>query len=364
VCAPSAPATAARRLTARIFWLHDAPLAVGAEVTVRIAAAQQHGTIAAIRNASDPGVPTADVAAEVAQNSVADVEIALAAPVAADAHEANPRTGRVVIGYHGRIAGGGLITAVDAGAPAVRAASRDNLAPRAAELTHALAGLAPAERLARFRAAVDGRIVFTTSFGLEDQVLLHHLVAAGADIEIVTLDTGRLFPETYATWEATEWRYGRRIHALYPGGAALEALIAAQGINGFYESRAARVACCDVRKVEPLGRALAGAAAWVTGLRADQSANRAGVALVEPDRDRGLLKFNPLVDWSRDAVAAFAHDHDVPVNPLHAQGFLSIGCAPCTRAVQPGEPERAGRWWWEDDGKKECGLHQRTGATP
>ncbi len=364
VCAAAAPATAAHRLTARIFWLHDEPLAVGAEVTVRVAAAQQHGTIAAIRNAVDPGEPSADAATVVGQNSVADVEIALAAPVAADTYDSNPRTGRVVIGYAGRIAGGGLITALDADVSAVRVAIRDDLAPRAAELTAALAGVAPAERLARFRAAVDGRIVFTTSFGLEDQVLLHHLVDAGADIEIVTVDTGRLFAETYATWEATEWRYGRRIRALYPKSNALEALIAAQGINGFYESRTARIACCDVRKVEPLGRALAGAAAWVTGLRADQSAHRAGIALVEADHDRGLLKFNPLFDWTRDAVAAFARDHDVPVNALHAQGFLSIGCAPCTRAVNLGEPERAGRWWWEDDGKKECGLHQRAGATP
>ena len=144
---------------------------------------------------------------------------------------------------------------------------------------------------------------------------------AGLDIDVVTLDTGRLFPETYATWEETERRYGRRIRAIYPRHDALEALVAAQGINGFYRSREARAACCDVRKVEPLGRALAGARAWITGLRADQSAQRGGVALVEADRARGLLKLNPLFDWTREAVVAFAREHEVPINPLHEQGL-------------------------------------------
>jgi phosphoadenosine phosphosulfate reductase len=204
--------------------------------------------------------------------------------------------------------------------------------------------------------------VFTTSFGLEDQVVLHHLCEAGVEVDLVTLDTGRLFPETYATWEATERRYGRRIRAIYPRHDALEALVAAQGINGFYQAREARAACCDVRKVEPLARALAGARGWITGLRADQSANRRGVDLVEADAARGLLKLNPLCDWTRDAVLGFARDHAVPTNPLHEQGFVSIGCAPCTRATRPGEPERAGRWWWEDDAKKECGLHSGAGT--
>jgi phosphoadenosine phosphosulfate reductase len=225
-----------------------------------------------------------------------------------------------------------------------------------------LAPLPLLERLARFRAAVDGRIVFTTGFGLEDQVLLYHVAKAGIDVEAVTLDTGRLFAETYATWEETERRYGRRIRAIHPRHDALEALVAAQGINGFYGSREARAACCDVRKVEPLSRALAGASAWITGLRADQSAQRRGVDLVEADRARGLLKLNPLYDWTREAAVAFAREHRVPVNPLHEKGFVSIGCAPCTRAMRPGEPERAGRWWWEDDAKKECGLHLGGGA--
>ncbi|HUI96514.1 MAG TPA: phosphoadenylyl-sulfate reductase [Xanthobacteraceae bacterium] len=352
-------AAVARRLTARIFWLHEAPLEVGAEVTVRIAAAQAHGTVAAIHNSVDPGALTAVADSRLAQNSIADVEIALATAVAADTYEDNPRTGRIVIGYAGRIAGGGLVRAlaVPARPAPARPQDSDALAQRAADLTAALAGLAPAERLAKFRAALDGRMVFTTSFGLEDQVVLHHLCAAGLDVEVVTLDTGRLFPETYATWEETERRYGRRIRAIYPRQDALEALVAAQGINGFYHAREARLACCDVRKVEPLARALAAANGWITGLRADQSAHRRGVALVEADGARGLLKLSPLFDHTRDAVSDFARDHGVPVNPLHAQGVLSIGCAPCTRAARPGEPERAGRWWWEDDAKKECGLH-------
>ena len=294
-----------------------------------------------------------------AQNDIAEVEIVLAAPIAADTHEFNPRTGRIVLGFAGRIAGGGLVLALDAQAPAARvpAEPAEELAQRAAALTRALAPLPVVERLVRFRAAVAGPIVFTTSFGLEDQVLLHHLVEARIDADVVTLDTGRLFPETYATWEETERRYGRRIRAIYPRHDALEALVAGQGINGFYQSREARLACCDVRKVEPLARALAGAGGWITGLRADQSAQRGGIDLVEADRGRGLLKLNPLADWTREAVAAFARERRVPVNPLHEKGFLSIGCAPCTRAVRPGEPERAGRWWWEDDTKKECGLH-------
>jgi len=364
VCAADARAVAARRVTARIFWLHDAPLAVGAAVTLRIAAGQADGVVTAIRDVADPGVPSAESAAVVAQNHIAEVEIALSAPIAADTHASNPRTGRIVLGFAGRIAGGGLVLALDAAAHAARAPAEPaaQLAQRAEALARALAPLSPAERLVRFRAATGGRIVFTTSFGLEDQVLLHHLADAGIDAEVVTLDTGRLFPETYATWQETERRYGCRIRALYPRHDALEALIAAQGINGFYGSREARTACCDVRKVEPLARALAGASGWITGLRAGQSAQRRGVDLVEADRVRGLLKLNPLFDWTRETVAAFAHQYQVPVNPLHEQGFLSIGCAPCTRAVRPGEPERAGRWWWEDDAQKECGLH--VGGSP
>ena len=202
-----------------------------------------------------------------------------------------------------------------------------------------------------------GRIVFTTSFGLEDQALTHIIATAALPIEIVTLDTGRLFPETYELWAATEAKYARRIKAFYPDAEAVSAMVADAGINGFYWSKEARLSCCGVRKVEPLGRALAGAGAWVTGLRADQSDGRSLVELAAWDEARGLLKVAPLHDWTREQTLAFGEDSGVPINPLHAQGFLSIGCQPCTRAVAPGEHERAGRWWWESDAAKECGLH-------
>jgi phosphoadenosine phosphosulfate reductase len=212
-------------------------------------------------------------------------------------------------------------------------------------------------RLRLLSQRVDGPTVFTTSFGLEDQALTHLIVASGIDCRFVTLDTGRLFPQTYAVWAATEQRYGIRIDAYAPRSDALARLVQQNGINGFYHSVDARHACCAVRKVEPLNRALAGAAAWVTGLRADQSENRQGLAFVSTDTARNLLKVNPLLDWTREQVAALVRDADVPHNALHDQGYLSIGCAPCTRAVTPGEPERSGRWWWEQDHTRECGLH-------
>ncbi|MDQ4135885.1 MAG: phosphoadenylyl-sulfate reductase [Pseudomonadota bacterium] len=219
------------------------------------------------------------------------------------------------------------------------------------------------QRLAAAARLVDGRIVFTTSFGLEDQAITHAICEAdpGLPIDIVTLDTGRLFPETYDLWNRTEERYGRRIRAFSPDRTAIEGLIADQGINGFRRSVDSRKACCHIRKVEPLRRALAGAAAWITGLRAEQSPNRAGVPLAEADEAFGLVKINPLADWRREDLVRYIADQDVPYNPLHDRGYPSIGCAPCTRAVRVGEPERAGRWWWEDEAKKECGLHVREG---
>jgi phosphoadenosine phosphosulfate reductase len=226
-----------------------------------------------------------------------------------------------------------------------------------ATLPYALEGMDAIDRIRAIRATLPGDIVFTTSFGLEDQVLTHLIAESGADIRIATLDTGRLFPETYLLWAETEERYAIRIAAYSPLHEALQGYSAERGINGFYRSIEARKACCNIRKVEPLGRALQGAAGWITGLRADQSPARAETAFVEQNTQFGLLKLNPLLDWSREHALTFAKKHRVPVNPLHEQGFLSIGCAPCTRAIEPGEPERAGRWWWEDEARKECGLH-------
>ena len=214
-----------------------------------------------------------------------------------------------------------------------------------------------AARLEQLRHQTPGRIVFTTSFGIEDQLITHHILTTGLPIEVVTLDTGRLFPSTYKLWQETEERYGARIRSFHPEAQAVAAIVADAGINGFYHSRDARIACCTARKVKPLGRALAGAAAWVTGLRADQSGQRASVSFTSWDEDRRLIKAAPLFDRTRADVAAECDALGVPINALHAKGFLSIGCEPCTRPIGPGEPERAGRWWWENDQAKECGLH-------
>jgi phosphoadenosine phosphosulfate reductase len=232
----------------------------------------------------------------------------------------------------------------------------DILSPR-------LAPLDLDHRLRLVREVIPGRIVFTTSFGVEDQFIAHSIFTQGLDIDVATIDTGRLFPETYTLWERTEARYSRHIRAVYPQGAATEALVADQGINGFYKSIEARKACCHVRKVEPLGRLLDGVSGWVTGLRADQSDARATVEIISFDAAHRTLKINPLIDYTREAIVAATEEFSVPVNELHAKGFLSIGCAPCTRAIAPGESERAGRWWWEQDDKKECGLHVAADGT-
>ncbi len=225
------------------------------------------------------------------------------------------------------------------------------------------APLSLADRLKAVRAAFSGRIVFTTSLGIEDQAITQAIFENDLGIEVVTLDTGRFFAETYAVWQATEEKYGKRIRAYYPKSEAVEDYVSSYGINGFYLDVDSRKACCHVRKVEPLARALTGAEVWITGLRAEQSANRASVPFAEADGERGLVKVNPLHDWLRVGLVAYIDDNAIPINALHHQGFPSIGCQPCTRAVKPGEPERAGRWWWEDEAKKECGLHVHAEAS-
>ncbi len=213
------------------------------------------------------------------------------------------------------------------------------------------------DRLRGIQATLPGRLLFTTSFGLEDQVLADAIFTNALAINVVTLDTGRLFPQTYAVWRETERRYQCRIAALYPRHDALEALVANQGIDGFYNSLAKRQACCAVRKVEPLRRLLADAEGWLTGLRAGQSPARASVRFCDHSDSGGPIKINPLFDWQRDDVLRVVGAKQIPVNGLHAEGFASIGCAPCTRAIAAGEEERAGRWWWESESRKECGLH-------
>jgi phosphoadenylyl-sulfate reductase (thioredoxin) len=368
VSAAASPAVAAKRLRARVFWLHHRPLAVGGRIVARIGTAEARGVITAITHAVDPGLLASDGGEVIGQNHVGEIEIELSQPLASDPYTTDAGMGRIVLELDGRIAGGGLVLAVgteDAGAtsraaivPARHAGlDADAMRTKAATLSRLLADSSPGKRIADLRREIPGRIVFTTSFGLEDQVILHLLSEHGSEIELVTLDTGRLFPETYALWAQTERRYRRRIRAISPRHDDLEALVERQGVNGFYESRAARIACCHVRKVEPLNRALAGAQAWIAGLRAEQSAYRHDMALATAETDRGLIKLNPLFDWTRDQLMTFVTANNIPINPLHARGFASIGCAPCTRAIASGEPERAGRWWWEGEGKTECGLH-------
>jgi phosphoadenosine phosphosulfate reductase len=207
------------------------------------------------------------------------------------------------------------------------------------------------------RAASLGDAVFSTSLGLEDQVVTDLIVARAPKIAIFSLDTGRLPPETYELVTRTEARYKRRIEVYFPEREAVEQYIRYNGINGFYESVTQRKACCEVRKTEPLRRALAGRKAWVTGLRREQAVTRAGLTAEVFDADHRLTKFNPLIDWTLDDVNAYIAAYGVPVSPLHARGFPSIGCAPCTRAISAGEDVRAGRWWWESPDSKECGLH-------
>ena len=226
----------------------------------------------------------------------------------------------------------------------------------AAALDQQLAGLSLDARLALV-AALPGRAVFTTSLGIEDQVISAAIGLNRLDIHVATLETGRLFKETVDLIDETEARFDIAIARFRPEAADVEAYAAQYGLNGFYESVEARHACCGVRKLKPLARALEGADFWITGLRRGQSGNRASTPFAEFDAERGLIKLNPLADWSIEDINAYVEAQAVPINPLHAKGFPSIGCEPCTRAIKPGEPERAGRWWWENDEKRECGLH-------
>lgn len=226
------------------------------------------------------------------------------------------------------------------------------------DIKHEINGLEPVEALSLLADKFSGEIVFSTSFGWEDQVITHMIFTNDLPIKIFTLETGRLFPETYYVWNRTMEMYGKPIHAYYPNNELLEKMINAKGPNSFYESVENRKECCGIRKVEPLNRALKGNKCWVTGIRAEQSANRQHMHNLEWDDVHNLIKFHPIYNWTLDQVKEYIRIHNVPYNTLHDRGFPSIGCQPCTRAVQPGEDFRAGRWWWEDQSKKECGLHE------
>ncbi|TFV93606.1 phosphoadenylyl-sulfate reductase [Algoriphagus kandeliae] len=218
--------------------------------------------------------------------------------------------------------------------------------------------LNPMEGLSLISDLFPDKVVFSTSLGQEDQVITQMIASQNLPIQIFSLDTGRLFPETLELLARTESKYKTRINVYYPERESVEKLVSDQGINGFYESVENRKSCCFVRKVEPLKRALAGNEVWITGLRAEQSSNRSAMKIIEWDESNQILKYNPLLDWNFDQMLAYIEEHQIPYNPLHDKGFISIGCAPCTRAIFPGENPRSGRWWWEDS-KKECGLHAR-----
>ena len=202
------------------------------------------------------------------------------------------------------------------------------------------------------------QIVFSTSFGQEDQVITDLIAKNEWQIQIFTLDTGRLFQETYDVFHKTLKKYKKEIKVYFPEANAVEQLLNQKGPNSFYESVANRKECCFIRKVAPLTQALKGNAIWITGLRVEQSENRNDLAFFEYDEKFDIIKFNPLLKWSLAEVQKYIDENKVPQNGLHQKGFVSIGCAPCTRAISPGEDIRAGRWWWESS-HKECGLHQK-----
>jgi len=211
-----------------------------------------------------------------------------------------------------------------------------------------------AEALARHE-----RLTYASSLGFEAIVLTDLIASHAPAIDIFTIDTGRLHEETYGLLAQLQRRYANRIRVVYPDATALERLVSRQGVNGFYASIEARLECCRVRKVEPFKRAIAGFPAWITGIRRRHSADRANAAAFEWDREHGLYKLSPLLDWSDEDIWHYIRAHQLPYNRLHDRGFPSIGCAPCTRAVGAGEDFRAGRWWWEQPGSRECGLVQK-----
>ena len=228
----------------------------------------------------------------------------------------------------------------------------------AEDLGRRYAGAPAEEVLDAALGAFHPRLAFACSLGLEDVALLDLIWRREPRPRIFFLDTGRLNQETYDTLAAVRARYGLPVEVYCPRAEAVQALVTAKGPNSFRDSLENRQECCRIRKVEPLGRALAGAAAWITGLRREQSSTRGGLAPFQWDEGNGLVKVSPLADWSLDQVWAYVRAWDIPHNPLHDLGYPSIGCAPCTRAVAPGGDPRSGRWWWEEPEHKECGLHR------
>jgi phosphoadenosine phosphosulfate reductase len=224
-------------------------------------------------------------------------------------------------------------------------------------LSNQLKGKSIEERLTILADRFVGRIIFTTSFGIEDQVITHKIFKNNLDIKVVTLDTGRLFPQTFDVFSNTNSRYRQKIIAYTPEYQAVDKMVSEKGPFSFFDSKENRIECCRLRKVMPLNRALTGMECWISGIRASQSDERNQMDWLEYDDQRKLFRFYPLFDWTFEDVENFIKENNVPYNSLHDKGYISIGCEPCTRAVKPGEDFRAGRWWWENDGPKECGCH-------
>ncbi len=226
------------------------------------------------------------------------------------------------------------------------------------ELNNRFATASPQEMIGWFISEYHGTVAFSSSFGAEDQVLTAIIADISRDVRFFTLDTGRLFQETYDVMNITEHKYGIRFALFFPDAARVEDMVKNYGINLFYERLEYRRLCCAVRKTEPLKRALIGVHVWITGQRKDQSVTRLGTGKIEWDTVNQVIKLNPLADWSNEDVWAYLKAEKIPYNELHDKGYPSIGCQPCTRAILPGEDLRAGRWWWELPEFKECGLHK------
>lgn len=226
------------------------------------------------------------------------------------------------------------------------------------ELQERFEGKSADEVLDYFLKAYKGKIALSSSLSYEDQVLTDLIVKKDPATRIFTLDTGRLFPETYKLIDKTQMQYGIELEVFFPDFNNIQKMVREKGINLFYNSEEDRHLCCQLRKLEPLHRAFQGLEVWICGLRRSQSVTRTAMKVVEWDAKNGLIKVNPLIDWSEEQTKQYVHDNHVPYNPLHDKGFPSIGCEPCTRAVKPGEDIRSGRWWWEDPTHRECGLHK------
>lgn len=225
------------------------------------------------------------------------------------------------------------------------------------ELKDQLSSKSVEESLEKLTSIFPGKIIFTTSFGIEDQVIAHKIFSNNLDIKVVTLDTGRLFSETYDVYSRTLIKYNKKISVCFPEYSAVEKMVSEKGPLSFYESKENRIECCTIRKIVPLNRALVNMECWITGIRSSQSDNRSNMSNIEFDDHKKLFKFHPLFDWSLEDVEDFIKINQIPYNVLHDKGFVSIGCEPCTRAIHKGQDFRAGRWWWENSEAKECGLH-------